>query len=143
MNEHLALGSQALTEDAAVLWALLEACHKDNGPVTQVSLICEVMGLCATADDFTTVLKEIVCIMEQVFRMGPISNDTYTTFIILHSFSKLQDMQFRIQDQLKMALKESLAMPLTVLNYLHEKQKIIDSNLSAHTATSIALVVHS
>ena len=40
-----------------------------------------------------------------------------------------------------MASKESLAMPLTVLNYLHEKQKIIDSNSSAHTMTSIALVV--
>ena len=141
MNEHLALGSQALTEDAAVLWALLEACHKDDGPVTQVSLICEAMGLHATANDFTTTPKEIVCIMEQVFSMGPISNDTYTTFIILHSFSKLQDMQFSIQDQLKMASKESPAMPLTVLNYLHEKQKIINSNSFTCTMTSIALAV--
>ena len=53
-NEHLALGSQALTKDAAALWALLEARHKDDGPVTQVSLIREAMGLRATADDFTT-----------------------------------------------------------------------------------------
>ena len=142
-NEHLALGSQALTEDAAALWALLEARHKDDGPVTQVSLIREAMGLRATADDFTTVLKEIVRIMEWVFSMGPISNNTYTNFIILHSFSKLQDMQFSIQDQLKMASKESPAMPLTVLNYLCEKQKIIDSNSSAHTASSIALVAQS
>ena len=92
-----------------------------------------------TTDDFTTMLKEIICIIEQVFSIGPISNNTYTNFIILHSFSKLQDMQFSIQDQLKMASKESLATPLTVLNYLHEKQKIIDSNSSARTATSIAL----
>ena len=140
MNEHLALGSQALTEDATVLWALLKAHHKDDGPVTQVSLICKVMGLHATADDFTTMPKEIVHIMEGVFSMGPISNDTYTTFIILHSFSELQDMQFSIQDQLKMASKESLAMLLTVLNYLHKKQKIIDSNSSTRTVTSIALV---
>ena len=105
MNEHLALGSQALTEDAAVLWVLLKAHHKDDGPVTQVSLIHKVMGLHTTTDDFTTAPKEIVHIMEQVFSMGPISNDTYTTFIILHSFSELQDMQFSIQDQLKMASK--------------------------------------
>jgi len=142
-NEHLALGSQALTEDAAALWALLEARHKDDGPVTQVSLIREAMGLRATADDFTTAPKEIVRIMERVFSMGPISNDTYTNFIILHSFSELQDMQFNIQDQLKMASKESPATPLTVLNYLREKQKIIDSNSSARTATSIALAARS
>jgi hypothetical protein len=142
-NEHLALGSEALTEDAAALWALLEARHKDDGPVTQVSLIREAMGLRATADDFTTAPKEIVRIMERVFSMGPISNDTYTNFIILHSFSELQDMQFNIQDQLKMASKESPATPLTVLNYLREKQKIIDSNSSARTATSIALAARS
>jgi hypothetical protein len=142
-NEHLALGSQALTEDAAALWALLETRHKDDGPVTQVSLIREAMGLRATADDFTTAPKEIVRIMERVFSMGPISNDTYTNFIILHSFSELQDMQFNIQDQLKMASKESPATPLTVLNYLREKQKIIDSNSSARTATSIALAARS
>ena len=140
MNEHLALRSQALTEDAMALWALLEAHHKDDGPVTQVSLIREAMGLSATANDFTTVSKEIIRIMEWVFSMGPISNNTYTNFIILHSFSELQDMQFNIQDQLKMASKESPVMPLTILNYLHKKQKIIDSNSSTHTATSIALV---
>ena len=139
-NEHLALGSQALTEDAAALWVLLEACHKDDGPVTQVSLICEAMGLCTTTDDFTTVPKEIIHIMERVFSMGPISNNTYTNFIILHSFSELQDMQFSIQDQLKMASKESPVMPLTILNYLCKKQNIIDSNSSACTASSIALV---
>ena len=138
MNEHLALRSQALTEDAVVLWVLLKAHHKNDGPVTQVSLIHEVMGLHATTDDFTTTLKEIIRIMEWVFSMGPISNDTYTNFIILHSFSELQDMQFNIQDQLKMASKESPGMPLTILNYLCEKQKIIDSNSSAHTVTSIA-----
>ena len=75
------------------------------------------MGLHTTVDDFTTMPKEIVCIMEWVFSMRPISNDTYTNFIILHSFSELQDIQFSIQDQLKMASKESLA--LTILNYLH------------------------
>ena len=97
-NEHLALGSQALTEDAAALWVLLEARYKDDRPVTQVSLICKGMELRATMDDFTTAPKEIVHIMEQVFSMGPISNNTYTNFIILHSFSELQDMQFSIQD---------------------------------------------
>ena len=71
MNEDLALGSQALTEDAAVLWALLEACHKDDGPVTQVSLIYEAMGLHTTANDFTTTPKEIVRIMEQVSAWDP------------------------------------------------------------------------
>ena len=139
-NKHLALRSQALTKDAAVLWVLLEAHHKDNRPVTQVSLIHEAMGLCTTANDFTTMPKEIICIMEQVFSMGPISNDTYTNFIILHSFSELQDMQFNIQDQLKMASNESPVTPLTILNYLCEKQKIIDSNSSAHTATSITIM---
>ena len=122
-----------------MLWVLLETRHKDDGPVTQVSLICEAMGLHTTADDFITAPKEIIRIMEWVFSMGPISNDTYTNFIILHSFSELQDMQFNIQDQLKMASKESPATPLTILNYLREKQKIIDSNSSARTATSIAL----
>ena len=141
-NEHLALG-QAPIEDAAALWKMLETCHQDDGPVTQVSLIREAMGLCATADDFTTAPKDIIRIMECVFSMGPISNNIYTNFIILHSFSDLQDMQFSIQDQLKMASKEDPATPLTVLNYLREKQKIIDSNSSARNATSIALAAHS
>jgi len=90
-----------------------------------VSLIREAMGLRATIDGFTTAPKEIIRIMERVF-----SNDTYTNFIILHSFSDLQDMQFSIQGQLKMASKEMLATPLTVLNYLRKKQKIFDSNSS-------------
>jgi len=138
-NEHLALRGQALTEDTAKLWALLEACHIDDSPVPQVSLIHEAMGLCATANNFMAVLKEIIHIMEQVSSMGPISNSVYTNFIILHSFSNLQDMQFNIQDQLK---KETPATPLTMLNYLHEKQKIINSNSSA-CMTSIALTARS
>jgi hypothetical protein len=142
-NEHLALGPQALTEDAAALWALLEARHKDHGPVTQVSLIREAMGLRATADDFTTRRRRSFALWNGFSAWDPSPTTPTPISLFFTASPNFRTCSFNIQDQLKMASQESPTTPLTVLNYLREKQKIIDSNSSTHTATSIALPARS
>jgi len=83
-SEKIAIGG-ALRANALKFWATLTACHTNDGPITQINLICKAMNIRAANDTLMTMIDNISILMECGFAMGSISNDTLTNFAILHS----------------------------------------------------------
>ena len=118
---------------------MLTECHTNDGPIIQINLIHEVMNLCATNETLMIAIDNICVLMDRVFVMGEISNDTLINFAILQSYPNYQEIQLDIQWLLRTVIK---TVPVTCSEIHAIVQEHVDlmSDMNSGTPTSITLV---
>ena len=121
-----------LESDAKAYFDLLTVRHKSDGPVSQVYLIKEAMAIHArTGESFTKGVDQIFDLIDRAWAMDTngVTLDTFKVIVALNYFGKdHQDIQFAIQDRLKLATTSRPFTPRDLREFIEDKQRLINAN---------------
>ncbi|KAJ3501275.1 hypothetical protein NLJ89_g9412 [Agrocybe chaxingu] len=129
-SEQLAVAK--FPKGAKDFWKALLQRHKKTGPVSQVYLIKDALGKCASVgDEYTKGLNDLFNMLERAWRMGDITLDLFKSIIALNYFSKanILNIQFDLQTCIDNATKNELSPLQTFKNLLRNDKKHKDNNV--------------
>ncbi|KAF9479659.1 hypothetical protein BDN70DRAFT_878533 [Pholiota conissans] len=132
------------TTDAAAYFKALEARHVSDGPVAQVYLIKDAMGIHATpGEPFTKGLDTLFDKLDRAWKMGDITLDVLKSILTLNFFGKdFQEIQFALQDRMKTATKAKPFTASEIRQFVEDRQRLIDANNrsagESNTSTALA-----
>lgn len=133
-NEVRALGTPPQT-DAHAFWTLLETRHKSDGPIAQVFLIKEAWQVTAVDDEpFTKGIDRIFDLLDHAYAIGDVTLETFKSILVLNFFGRHQDLQFALQDRIKLSTKSSPFTPSDIREFAADKYRLISATKKEQAA---------